>query len=153
MLDLATAYEQHAAQIRRYVACRVPLEDIDDVCSTVWLSAARDAATYEERGYAITAWLYCIARSRCADHARLAARRREIAAIVPLTERSALYDAPVEPCDLLWGRLSTRHQRVLWLCAAGYDMYAAARILGTTPAAYKAVLHRAREKAKEVYAG
>jgi RNA polymerase sigma factor (sigma-70 family) len=153
-LDLTTAYERHAPAIRRYVACRVPTDDVEDICGAVWLSAVRGAASYQERGYPITAWLYRIARSRCADHTRRAARRRELAAFVPLTERSALYDAPAEPCDLLWiDALSNEHQRVLWLCAAGHDQHSAARLLDTTPGAYQSRLHRAREKARAAYAG
>lgn len=154
MLDLATTYEAHALQIRRYVAAHVGDPDVaDDICSAVWLAAVRGAATYEERGHPITAWLYSIARARVIDHQRQATRRHRW--FIPYDERlSRAVPPPAEPLDWGWAAtLSPRHRQALALAAAGHGVHSGAAAMGVGVRAYKAVLHRAREKARAAYAG
>ena len=64
-----------APQLRRYIARRVPADDVDDVLQDVALSALLGLDRYEDRGHAMTAWLYRIAHSRIIDRLRQDARR------------------------------------------------------------------------------
>jgi RNA polymerase sigma-70 factor (ECF subfamily) len=67
------AWQDVAARLRPFVACRVPAHEIDDVMQDVFVRMQRGLAGLrdEER---LTSWLFQIARSSVAEHARTRAR-------------------------------------------------------------------------------
>jgi RNA polymerase sigma-70 factor (ECF subfamily) len=75
-LDLSAAFETHAPKLRAYILIRVGDQTIaDDLVSQVFESACRQASRYQDRGFAVSAWLYRIAHSRIVDHYRVVRRR------------------------------------------------------------------------------
>ena len=75
-IDLAAAYETYAPALRRYLGRRVPPDDVDDMLHDIFISALVNLSRYEDRGYAVSAWLYAIARSRVVDSSRARRRRK-----------------------------------------------------------------------------
>jgi RNA polymerase sigma-70 factor (ECF subfamily) len=82
-------WEDVAARLRPFIARRVSPSDIDDVLQDVFLRMQRGlpALRDEER---FTSWLFQIARSSVAEHARARARH-------PLTPGPGEDDRPAEP--------------------------------------------------------
>lgn len=78
-MDIAAIYIQHAPALRRYLAARVDAADVDDVLHATFEQVIRDASTYEDRGYPITAWIYRIAHARMIDFFRYDRRRWTVA--------------------------------------------------------------------------
>lgn len=150
MLDIAAAYERHAAQLRRYVARRVG-DEADDILGDLWLEACERASAYEDRGYPVSSWLYRIAQSRIVDRARQARRRPTL----PLTEWSASYDAPdVAHLDArddarrVLAAMLPDQARACWLrYAVGLDGGETAQAMGRSRGAVKALTHRGKERA------
>lgn len=70
-------YADYAPKVRSLLAYRLGSldTDADDLTADVFLRAWQHSAQYEDRGQAVTAWLYEIARNRLTDHYRQRARR------------------------------------------------------------------------------
>ena len=73
----AQLYDLYAPNIFRFVYAQMPDRmDAEDLTAEVFLQAWRSLASYQERGYAFSAFLYRIARNQIADFYRK--KRKEI---------------------------------------------------------------------------
>jgi RNA polymerase sigma-70 factor (ECF subfamily) len=80
MPDLGAAYEAHAGALYAFLRRRgATHEDAEDLVADTFVRALAAAATYEERGYPLSAWLYRIARGRQIDLWRQQGRRPSVA--------------------------------------------------------------------------
>lgn len=147
--DLAVAYTTYAPALRRALMNSVPADDVDDTLSDIFVSALTHAASYEDRGWPISAWLYTIMRSRAID----VQRRRKRWSLFPLSEQIAtpgpettteqrLLQAWVR--QLIVTHLTGTQRQVMWLrFVADLAMVDVAERLGLTLGAVKAHEHRA----------
>lgn len=62
--------------IRRYVASRVDIDDVEDLVADVYVKAYRGAGRFRPQGRPAAAWLVTIARNTVATHHRSRSRRR-----------------------------------------------------------------------------
>ena len=67
---ISMLYEIYADLIYRYIAHRVPSDEIEDLTSEVFVSMVKGLPNYEITGAPFEAWLYRIAAARVADFYR-----------------------------------------------------------------------------------
>lgn len=121
MFDAGDLFAEYAPLIRRYLVSRADPDEVDDLLSETFERVVRTLATYEDRGYAITSWLYSIARCKAIDLIRSNALRPTW----PLEEWSATVDGPEDLVaralthewirDQILTQLSGAQQQVIWL--------------------------------------
>jgi RNA polymerase sigma-70 factor (ECF subfamily) len=150
VIDIGGAYERYASDVLRFCVSRTGnLHDGEDVASVVWEEVLRNAGRYEERG-TLKASLFQIARNRCTDFHRRAARRLE--GPLPTSLRAARWEADVRRrVDALafLSRLAPQHRRVLALrFLADWSLADVARSDGRSIGAVKALQHRAMDEAR-----
>ena len=68
LAQFAVIYERYVDRIYAYCACRVGIQDAEDVTSQVFVKALGALGGY--RGGSVAAWLFRIARSCVVDHLR-----------------------------------------------------------------------------------
>lgn len=149
--QLSAAYEQYAPRLRAFCAQRLPDPGLaEDVVSQVFVEAVAKAECYEDRGLSVSAWLYSIARSRCTDAARHAARRptAELSSVLSdatATERLTESEARLEVTAQLVS-LSPRKRQIMEMLAAGQSRAHIAAALGLTPSLVKKDISMARKQ-------
>jgi RNA polymerase sigma-70 factor (ECF subfamily) len=148
---VAELYYRHAPAIFRYLYFRVSDQAAaEDIMGEVFLEMVRAVRRYTDRGAPFAAWLFQIAHSRLVDHHRHASRREvEVLSelitdhapgpemeVAQLAEARRLADALKE--------LTDDQKTVIQLrFVEGYSLNEAARIMGKTIGAVKAMQHRA----------
>ena len=148
---ISELYKRHVQDIYRYIYYRVGDVNVaEDLTADVFLRALEGLAGFTYRGVPFSAWLYRIAHARVMDHFRQQARRE----LLPLDERlvatgkgpQATVEARLD-CEELQSaiaQLTTDQQQVIILkFVEGLSNAEAARILGKTEGAVKALQHRA----------
>jgi RNA polymerase sigma-70 factor, ECF subfamily len=129
-------------------------DDVDDVASETWLQVIRDLRKFKKGGAdEFRAWLFTVGRHRAIDAARSRNRFRDKVLVGEAVPQQLTNGNPVED-EVLHG-LSTRQAVTLVAglsrdqadvvalrVIAGLDTDAVARILGKTPGAVRAALHR-----------
>lgn len=148
---ISELYKRHVQNIYRYIYYRVGDVNVaEDLTAEVFLRALEGLAGFTYRGVPFSAWLYRIAHARVMDHFRQQARRE----LLPLDERlvatgkgpQAAVEARLD-CEELQSaiaQLTTDQQQVIILkFVEGLSNAEAARILGKTEGAVKALQHRA----------
>jgi len=148
---ISELYKRHVQDIYRYIYYRVGDVNVaEDLTAEVFLRALEGLAGFTYRGVPFSAWLYRIAHARVMDHFRQQARRE----LLPLDERlvatgkgpQATVEARLD-CEELQSaiaQLTTDQQQVIILkFVEGLSNAEAARILGKTEGAVKALQHRA----------
>lgn len=66
-------YDRYHAQIYRFVLLKSSnKEDAEDLTHQIFLKAYENVASYEDRGFPFSSWLYQIARNRLTDYYRTA---------------------------------------------------------------------------------
>jgi RNA polymerase sigma-70 factor (ECF subfamily) len=148
---ISELYKRHVQNIYRYIYYRVgDVNMAEDLTADVFLRALEGLAGFTYRGVPFSAWLYRIAHARVMDHFRQQARRE----LLPLDERlvatgkgpQATVEARLD-CEELQSaiaQLTTDQQQVIILkFVEGLSNAEAARILGKTEGAVKALQHRA----------
>jgi RNA polymerase sigma-70 factor (ECF subfamily) len=148
---ISELYKRHVQNIYRYIYYRVGDVNVaEDLTADVFLRALEGLAGFTYRGVPFSAWLYRIAHARVMDHFRQQARRE----LLPLDERlvatgkgpQATVEARLD-CEELQSaiaQLTTDQQQVIILkFVEGLSNAEAARILGKTEGAVKALQHRA----------
>ena len=129
-------------------------DDVDDVASETWLQVIRDLRKFKKGGAdEFRAWLFTVGRHRAIDAARSRNRFRDKVLVGEAVPQQLTKGNPVED-EVLHG-LSTRQAVTLVAglsrdqadvvalrVIAGLDTEAVARILGKTPGAVRAALHR-----------
>lgn len=90
MLDVAALYERYREQILRYLLRRCGDPELaEDLTQRTFLKAHQRAASYEDRGLPVSAWLYRIAGNLLIDHARRA-KLRPAASLQLVGEQAAV---------------------------------------------------------------
>jgi len=148
--DLLTALASPA--LRSYIARRVAADDVDDVLQDVALSALLGLDRYEDRGHAMTSWLYRIAHSRIIDRVRHAARH-------PVCELRDASGADIAPAVIdaawLWPAVDALPPRSAAVLRArfgrGLDLAETANALGMTVNGVKAAQWRGLDRLREDY--
>ena len=148
---ISELYKRHVQSIYRYIYYRVGDVNVaEDLTAEVFLRALEGLAGFTYRGVPFSAWLYRIAHARAMDHFRRQAKRE----LLPLDERlvaagkgpQATVEARLD-CEELQSaiaQLTTDQQQVIILrFVEGLSNAEAARILGKTEGAVKALQHRA----------
>ena len=134
-------FERHRSALRAYLRLATGSGDVaEDLAQDVYLRVVRGEATYQARGKE-RAWLFSIARHLVIDHFR-----RQPTTTVPLAEigRPPVQMARVSLREAL-ANLPGREREVFLLCEVGGLTYAEiAFATGSTPAAVRSAIHRAR---------
>jgi RNA polymerase sigma-70 factor (ECF subfamily) len=130
-------------------------DDPDDVASESWLQAVRDLGRFHgSKTDEFRAWLFTIARHRAIDDARSRVRLRDrlLAPLMSAGQREAvghsaedevLYGLSSRQAVALVKKLSKDQAEVVALrIIAGLDTEAVAVMLGKSPGAVRATLHR-----------
>jgi RNA polymerase sigma-70 factor, ECF subfamily len=150
--QIEAAYVHYRTPLQRYITRRIGhTEGVEDLLGDVFCEALEHAATYEDRGWSISAWLYRIARSRTSDYCRVRSRRT----FVSVAENHAVVSAPDEAIAAqLWchtllvrAQLTAEQRTVINLrFFVGHDIAMVAAHLGKSAGAVKALQHRALER-------
>ena len=148
---ISQLYELHVDAIYRYILYRVPTNhDAEDLTAEVFLSMVKDLPNYQWTGAPFEAWLYRIAAARIADYYRKNKRRTDVELHedlkdnVPHIEQRVLDSEEIETLREVIQQLSTSDQTVLILRFIERKSHKeVAQIMGKTPAAVKAIQHRA----------
>src|SRR3989344_8402608 len=150
-------YGHYQPQIYRFVFLKVGRrEEAEDITHQVFLSAWTSIASYEERGYPFSSWLYQIGRNKVIDHYR--AQRTDL----PLQdaeetlvsdEDSPLEDfetkATMEEVHLAIMKLKPEYQEVIILrFVEDLPLKDVALTLGKSEGAIKLLQHRAIKNLK-----
>ena len=78
-------YERYVDQIYRYVRTRVSDDqDAEDLTENIFVRSYESLSTYEERGWAYSAFLYQVARNLLVDHYRQAGSDQPLDASEPI---------------------------------------------------------------------
>lgn len=126
-------------------------DDPEDVASETWLQVVRDLCMFSGTGEDFRRWLFTIARHRAIDAARARSRRParaanaglDILADTEVVEEQVMEGISAERAVLLLRRLSPDQAEAVALrVLAGLDTPDVARILGKSPGAVRAALHR-----------
>lgn len=83
-------YELHADIIYRYIAYRVPDEEVEDLTADVFLKMVEGLPDFRFTGAPFEAWLYRIATARIADHYRRTSQRPQVELPENMTDRDPL---------------------------------------------------------------
>jgi RNA polymerase sigma-70 factor, ECF subfamily len=83
-------YELHADIIYRYIAYRVPDEEVEDLTADVFVKMVEGLPGYRITGAPFEAWLYRIAAARIADHYRRTNQRPQVELPERMTDRDPL---------------------------------------------------------------
>lgn len=150
--QIEAAYVHYHKPIQRYITRRIGhTEGVEDLVGDVFCEALEHAASYEDRGWSISAWLFRIARSRTIDYCRARQRRT----FVSVTETHAIVNTPEDAiaarlwCQTLIGRaqLTAEQRAVINLrFFVGHDIAMVATRLGKSAGAVKALQYRALER-------
>lgn len=158
--DIAQAYQEHNAALRRYAGCKVPPDAVDDVLGAVWLHVVRAAEQYQEQSY-LRAWLYRITVTHTARWWRGELRKPTVPFLELPPDRLALLaddggmEAVIESCDTAMAAVFLRaameqllpHEReAALLLAHRIPGPLAAQRMGRPLAAYHGLLSRAITK-------
>lgn len=138
----SSLYERYLARVFRYCSFRVgSAAEAEDITAQVFLDALRALPRYRPQGN-FAAWLFSIARRRCADHHRAAPPPFELLDSLP-EPGDAIAAARRERLNALLARLPAADLELLRLrYAAGLDHAGIASLLHRTPAAVKMQHHR-----------
>jgi len=150
--QIEAAYVHYRTPLQRYITRQIgDAEGVEDLVGDVFREVLEHAATYEDRGWSISAWLYRIARSRTIDYCRARHRRT----FVSIAEGHAIINAPEEAIAAqLWchtllvrAQLTAEQQTVVYLrFFMGHNIAMVAARLGKSVGAVKALQHRALER-------
>ncbi|TET53671.1 MAG: sigma-70 family RNA polymerase sigma factor, partial [Anaerolineales bacterium] len=145
-------YDRHQPAIYRYIVFRVSTAaTAEALTSDVFVRLVDRIDRFKYRGRPLLAWLYTIARNMVADHHRRSGRYDT----VPLDKIPAAsgQEGPEDVVELRFDAQAvvraiselTENQRqvILLKFAEGMDNAAAARVLGRSVGAVKALQHRA----------
>lgn len=83
-------YELHADVIYRYIAYRVPDDEVEDLVADVFLKMVEGLPDFRITGAPFEAWLYRIAAARVADYYRLTRKQPQVELSDNLTNRDPL---------------------------------------------------------------
>lgn len=159
LLDAGTIYERYAPQIRRYLLSRCGDADLaDDLLSETFERVVAGLASYDDRGWPVSAWIYRIATARLIDHRRQARRRPR----VPIEGWHAHVDGPEDAVaravmqdwvrDAIRARLSGDQRTVVWLrFVCDLSLEEIAGRLGMTEGAAKQLQLRAIANLRRVF--
>ena len=124
---------------------RATAQDVAQEAFARW--AMSPATAWDERR--ARAYLFTTARRLLADHYR--ARRRDVELPADLSTGENEHDFPLAGA---WRRLADRERALLWLAhAEEFSHEEIARIVGVGRASVRVLLHRAREKARNLLSG
>jgi RNA polymerase sigma-70 factor, ECF subfamily len=157
-----TSLEQSAVELRsmlhRFVAGRVPAQDVDDLLQDVFVRMQRGLDGVRD-GERLNAWVYQIARNAIADHFRKPVARRELptADLAALPLAAEADDADEVPGDLTGAVMRFLHQlpdadreAIELTDLQGLTQAEAARRLGLSIPGMKSRVQRARAKLREL---
>jgi RNA polymerase sigma-70 factor (ECF subfamily) len=147
----AELYDQYQPAIYRYIFYRVDdVATAEDLTSEVFVRLVEKIDRFAYRGRPLLAWLYTVARNLVTDHHRQARRS------LPLSLDNRLVAEATDPEETVEHRLTqhrlaaaiarlTEDQRqvILLKFIEGLDNETAARMLGKSIGAVKALQHRA----------
>jgi len=147
----AGLWETYVGRVHRYVSRHVEPHTADDVVSETFLVAWRRLDDVPEDALP---WLLVVARNTLANSRRATYRRRaieiELARVAHLAEEAPGPGTIVPERDHViaaLGRLAPKNREVVLLVAwDGLDTFQAAQVLGTSQAAVKMRLSRARRQ-------
>ena len=149
-------YRRYVGPVHRYVYSRVSDgEDADDITAQVFADAFAGWSRYREEGQ-FAAWLFRIARRRCADHYRrgrppLSLGDADLAVDpIPGVETEIDRRAVGRQLREVVGTLDQDKQELLRLrFAAGLTYVQIGTVLGRQPAAVKMAVHRVLDRMAE----
>ena len=149
-------YAEHYDAVSRFVRRRGSPSDVDDIVAETFLVAWRRLEDVPTGPGEALPWLYAVARNCLLNAARSHVRQHSLAVKVADHDPTALSDrafdegaAADDRVDLAnaWRQLSPEDQEVLGLALfEDLTSTAAARVIGTSPSAYRLRLSRARRR-------
>lgn len=139
-------YDRYLARVYRYCRFRVgSVTEAEDITAQVFLDALRALPRYRAQGQ-FAAWLFRIARRRCADHHRAAPPPLELLESLP-TPADFPSSSRREQLNVLLAQLPAADLELLRLrYAADLDFAQIGKLLHRTPAAVKMQHHRVLSK-------
>ncbi|MGA4841048.1 RNA polymerase sigma factor [Streptomyces sp. G45] len=147
----AALYRTFHPHVLRYLARRLPLDEVEDVCADVFVRAWHARA--QRRGNDPLPWLYTIARHQIADHLAQHERVRDSLDLMRTTWQDAVVQSAEEGAvDRVHAyhalaALSPSDREALMLTTwDGLTPAAAATVTGCNRAAFLVRLHRARKR-------
>jgi RNA polymerase sigma-70 factor (ECF subfamily) len=159
---LSELYHRYADAVFRYVYYRVGDREVaEDLVGDVFVRALEGLPSYQDTGSPFEAWLYRIAHARVVDYYR----RQQVRFAALLDERLAGGEG-ADPYRLVAHRdearrawsalihLTDDQQQVIALrFIAGYSVAEAARLMGKTKGAVRALQHRALASLRRLLEG
>jgi RNA polymerase sigma-70 factor, ECF subfamily len=146
-------YERYVDRIYRYIAYRVPIEEVEDITSDVFVRMVEGIGEFVYTGAPFEAWLYRIASARIADFHRLRSRRPQdeihenISDSRPQPEDTLLDEQEQRTVREALLKLETEDQELLILRFVERKSHKeCAEILGKNEAAIRTAQHRALKK-------
>ncbi len=144
-------YERYVDQIYRYVRTRVADDqDAEDLTENIFVKSYESLGTYEERGWAYSAFLYQVARNLLVDHYRQATPEQPLDASEPLEAADpGLEERLTEHEDIVrikgaLAELPDDYQEVIRLrVLLDLPTSTAAEWMGRSEGAARVLLHRA----------
>jgi RNA polymerase sigma-70 factor (ECF subfamily) len=152
------AWREVEARLRPYVARRVPPADVDDVVQETFVRVYRGLPSLAD-GERFGAWVYRIARSTIADHARLRARHPPTAGApneepaLTTTDTDDELEADLAQCIALFvARLPSPYREAVTLTELqGLTQKDAATMLGVSLSGMKSRVQRGREHIRRMF--
>lgn len=152
----ARIYVTYERLVLRYVWSLTHNRDLtEDIAAATWTKALASVRTWVDQGRDPAAWLVTIARNLVTDYLKSGRRRFETPTADPSAEPTAGYTTTMgpDPADLdevrelyaAIAKLKNNQRHALLWRLNGLDTEQTAFAMGTTPAAVKALVYRAKQ--------
>ena len=147
-IQISSLYHSHHARLRTGIARQVGDNTADDACGFAWMQLVTHAS--HVRNDTAYAWLFKTALNNGRRQHNLANRCRDIPHDTA-TPGASVHDTAAARMSLQTiRRLDRKHQRVVWLRAAGATIRETARVTGASPSTVDHQLRRARRRLREL---
>jgi len=148
---ISMLYEMYADLIYRYISSRVPLDEVEDLTSEVFLNMVESLPAYEITGAPFEAWLYRIAAARVADYYRSRSRNPQTELLetmsddtIPKPEEVLLEQQETLELKTALNELSQEEQTILLLRFVERKSHReVAKIVNKSEMAVRSIQHRA----------
>lgn len=152
---LLPAWSRHEAELRRWLAARLPVRsEVDDVLQDVFLKAMTQARRFDRIEHP-RAWLYEIARNTLIDRLRsaqtMASMPVDLDALPAPAEAAETVDVLAQAClPRVLSELSAQDREAITLCdLEGMPQAEFARLTGLSLSAAKSRVQRARQRMRD----
>lgn len=146
-------YEDHVGRVGRYIARRIPANDVQDVLAETLLTTWRKLDEIPEDA---VPWLFKTASNHIANRLRTSRRKQALgnklatssARFDPRHSSNDLNEVDQQLIDAIRGLPDAEREAFMLVAWDGLDAKRGAQALGCSPAAFRVRLHRARRRLK-----